>query len=132
MLLGCQILEKLFHESSFREYLGLTLLKRNQWLKNIFLSQYLFITILSIKMSRVNKALWGIISCVDIKRKCALQNLLVAHINIFHVLLIKLFDHPSASFHIIFMLYIFKPLQYETVFIVFYLLKVCCFKIKTD
>jgi hypothetical protein len=70
------------------------------------------------QMSRVNKALWGIISCADIKRKCALQNLLVAHLNIFHVLLIKLFDHPSASFHKIFMLYIFKP-KYETVFIVF-------------
>jgi len=31
--------------------------KRNQWLKKYFLSQYLFIAILSVKMSRVNKAL---------------------------------------------------------------------------
>ncbi len=35
----------------------LTLANRNRWLKNIFLSQYLFIAILCVKMSRVNKAL---------------------------------------------------------------------------
>jgi len=34
----------------------LTLANRNPWLKNIFLSQYLFITILRVKMSHVNKA----------------------------------------------------------------------------
>jgi len=35
----------------------LTLAYRDPWLKNIFLSQYLFITILGAKMSSVNKAL---------------------------------------------------------------------------
>jgi len=35
----------------------LALANRNRWLKNIFLSQYLFIAILCVKMSRVNKAL---------------------------------------------------------------------------
>jgi len=34
----------------------LTLTNRNRWLKIIFLSQYLFIAILCVKMSRVNKA----------------------------------------------------------------------------
>jgi len=34
----------------------LTLAFRHPWLKNIFLSQYLFIAILCVKMSRVNKA----------------------------------------------------------------------------
>ncbi len=37
--------------------LELTLAFRHPWLKNIFLSQYLFIAILRVKMSRVNKAL---------------------------------------------------------------------------
>jgi hypothetical protein len=35
----------------------LTLAFRHPWLKNIFLSQYLFIAILCVKMSRVTKAL---------------------------------------------------------------------------
>ncbi len=35
----------------------LTMANRNQWIKIIFLSQYLFIAILSVKMSHVNKAL---------------------------------------------------------------------------
>ncbi len=35
----------------------LTLANRSQCLKNIFLSQYLFIVILCVKMYRVNKAL---------------------------------------------------------------------------
>jgi len=45
---------------TFQEFIGvcqeLTLANRNPWLKNIFLSQYLFIAILCVKMSRVNKA----------------------------------------------------------------------------
>ncbi len=52
---------KISSEKTYLDFFKeLTLAYRDPWLKNIFLSQYLFIAILCAKMSRVNKALRSI------------------------------------------------------------------------